>query len=70
MPDKKLNLQMHIKNAIEFYAWLFDLEKTIYKCKFPSGLPDFLNNQAKPSLVLSQKQRKQKVNTMKNKEHC
>ena len=34
IPDKKLNLRVHIKNAIKFYAWLFDLEsieKTIYK---------------------------------------
>ena len=31
MPDKKLNLRVHIKNAIKFYAWLYDLEKTIYK---------------------------------------
>ena len=35
MQGKKLNIRVHIKNVIEFYAWLFDLEKTIYKCKFP-----------------------------------
>jgi hypothetical protein len=35
-----------------------------------SGLSVFVNNQAKPSLRPSRKQKKQKRNIKKNKEHC
>ena len=37
---------------------------------YGSGLPDHCIYRAKSSLVSSSKQRKQKANTKKNKEHC
>ena len=41
-----------------------------HKLHLSARLPDFLSNKAKTSLVLSKKQRKQKAETEKNKEHC
>ena len=41
----------------------------IKKMFFDAG-PPFISNSAKPSLVASKKQRKQRANTKKNNEDC
>ena len=41
MPDKKLNLRVHIKNAIKFYAWVILAYSVWFLSILPTGISCF-----------------------------